>query len=319
MYKNLFFEFTGIAALFAAFCFAVVPAYSQNQPDGKIVEKIAYSFPPFEKAGDAQRFFSKQEYEEAIADAQFEMVKLKYSSDGLIVTAYLYKPRDTKNKKYPAIIFNRGGYIRGDIGAELAPFFRRLAMEGFVVLSPLYRASDGAEGKDEVGGADMNDLMNILPAAKSLDFIDPNNLFMYGESRGGMMTFQALRNNFPVNAAATFGGFTDFEALVNENPRVYQPLIKTIWTDYETKKDEINKTRSAVFWAEKINTPLLLMHGGADKSVNPLQTLNFAQLLQKAGKSYELVIYGGDNHILSRNQKDRDARTVAWFKKYLKQ
>ena len=132
------------------------------------------------------------------------------------------------------------------------------------------------------------------------------------------MTFQALRNGFPVNAAATFGGFTDFELLINENPKLYQPLIKSIWADFDTRKDEIVKTRSAVYWAEKINTPILLMHGGADKSVNPIQTLNFAQLLQKLGKNYELMIYAGDNHTLSRNQKDRDARTIAWFKKHIK-
>jgi hypothetical protein len=35
---------------------------------------------------------------------------------------------------------------------------------------------------------------------------------MYGESRGGMMTFQAIRRDLPVDAAAVFGAFTDLEA-----------------------------------------------------------------------------------------------------------
>jgi len=53
--------------------------------------------------------------------------------------------------------------------------------------------------------------MNIIPLVKSLGFIDMNNLFMYGESRGGMMTYQAIKRDFPVNAAAVlsthrFGG-----------------------------------------------------------------------------------------------------------------
>ena len=60
------------------------------------------------------------------------------------------------------------------------------------------------------------------------------------------------------------------------------------------------------------------MHGGADKSVDPVQTLALAGLLQKSGKSYELIIFNGDNHTLSRNQIDRDARAVAWFKKHIK-
>ena len=305
--------------VFALNCIGASIIIAQNADDGKILAREKYQFAPFEKVQGLEKIYSKKEYEEAVNDSAFEMERLIYSSDGLSVVGYLYKPKNTENKKYPAIIFNRGGYIRGNIGYELAPFFRRLALEGFVVIAPLYRASDGADGKDEVGGGDVKDLMNLLPLAKSLDFIETKNLFLYGESRGGMMTFQAVRNNFPANAAATFGAFTDFEALITASPKLYQPLIKAIWTDFEARKDEIIKTRSALQWADKINVPLLLMHGGSDQSVDPLQTLNFAQTLQKLGKSYELMIYNGDNHILSKNQKDRDAKAIAWFKKHLEQ
>jgi dipeptidyl aminopeptidase/acylaminoacyl peptidase len=310
--------------ILTAFCltlyiFTAHVLFAQNADDGKILEREKYQFAPFEMVQGLEKIWSKQEYTEAVGDAAFEMERLKYSSDGLAVVAYLYKLKDTKNKKYPAIIFNRGGYIRGNIGYELAPFFHRLAQAGFVIIAPLYRASDGARGKDEVGGADMDDLMNIAPLAKSLDFVDAKNLFLYGESRGGMMCLQAVRNNFPANAAATFGAFTDFDALVNAQPKLYQPLVKAIWTDFDARKDEIIRQRSAIYWADKINTPLLLMHGGADQSVDPLQTLNLALALQKLGKSYELMIYNGDSHILIRNQKDRDARALAWFQKHLKQ
>lgn len=293
-------------------------SFAQSADDGKILERTKYVFPVFEKAKGIEKLYSKAEYEHAINDRKFEMERLTYSSDGLELVAYLYQPTQAKNNKFPTIIFNRGGYIRGDIGYELAPLFHRLASEGFVVIAPLYRASNGTKGKDEVGGSDVNDLMNILPLARSLEFVDTNNLFMYGESRGGMMTFQALRNGFPVNAAATFGAFTDFQMLINNQPKLYEPLIKAIWSDFETRKEVIIKQRSAVFWADKINVPVLLMHGGADNSVDPMQTLNLAQLLQKLNKSYELVIYNGDNHILSKNQKDRDARAIAWFKKHIK-
>ena len=312
--RNIFFTFIFVAANI----FPSISLFAQNTDDGKILEREKYQFAPFERVKGLEQLFSKDEYDSAVNDSAFEMERLKYSSDNLQVVAYLYKPRNAGGKKYPTIIFNRGGYIRGNMGYELAPFFHRLALEGFVVIAPLYRQSDGTDGKDEVGGADMDDLMNILPLAKSLEFVDAKNLFMYGESRGGMMTFQALRNGFPVNAAATFGGFTDFEALINEQPDLYNPLIKAIWADFDTKKDEIVKTRSVMAWADKINVPLLLMHGSADKSVNPIQTLNLAQLLQKSKKEYELIIFNGDNHTLTKNQKERDAKAITWFKKHLK-
>lgn len=303
-----------------AFFFLLLMALSiQAQTDnGKITERKPYVFGAYEKVDGLSKAVSKPDYEAAVADTRFVLEELKYQSDGLSVTAYLYRPANTKDKKLPLIIFNRGSYIVGDLGAQLVPMFRRLAAEGFVVLAPLLRASNGAPGQDQVGGADLDDLMNTRSLIRSLEFVDQKNLFMYGHSRGGMMTFQAIRDGFPLNAAATIGGFTDFNALVTSKPEQYDPLLKQIWPDYAAHQEEINHRRSAIRWADKLNVPLLLMHGGGDHTVNPEQTLNLAQLLQKAGKSYELIIVNGETHSVSHDETYRDARVVEWFRKHLK-
>ena len=290
--------------------------------DGTIVERETYQFPSYEKAlqtTNIRDITSKEEYERAIRDTNFEFQRLKYMSDGLKVTAYLYKPARPGESKLPAIIFNRGSLILGDIAPELVALFHRLAAEGFVVLAPMYRQSDGGEGRDEMGGGDVNDLMNSAALAKSLGFIDVNNLFLYGESRGGVMTYLATKKNFPANAAAVYGAFSDMEALIKDRPEVYRPqLLNRIWPDFDSRKDEIFRSRSAIFWPESLGLPLLIMHGGADWSVNPSQSLTIAQKLQSLGKTYELIIYAGDGHRLARNQEDRDRRAVAWFRKHMK-
>ena len=290
--------------------------------NGTIVERTTYRFPSYEEAvqnTDVEIYADKVAYEQAVADTQFEFQKLKYMSDDLKVVAYLYKPKQVGNRRFPAIIFNRGSAVRGDIAPELLVFFHRLAAEGFVILAPMLRQSDGGEGRDEVGGADVDDLMNIISVAKSLGFVDMNNLFMYGESRGGMMTYQAIKRGCPIQAAAVFGAFTDLQVLINDNPKQYSlTMLKQIWQDYEEHKTEIYKARSAIYWAEKLTVPLLIMHGGADKGVNPSHSLTLAQQLQKLDRVYELVIYAGDGHILSANQVDRDRRAVNWFKSYIK-
>jgi dipeptidyl aminopeptidase/acylaminoacyl peptidase len=310
------------ALLMFVVCAPAQPSSPAGTNNGTIVERKAYAFPPYEKAvqaTDVEDYAPKEAYEQAVNDRRFELQKVTYMSDGLRVVAYLYKPVRTAGALLPAIVFNRGSTVRGDIAPELVSFFRRLASEGFVILAPMYRQSDGGEGRDEVGGADVNDLMNVVPLAKSLGFIDTNNLFMYGESRGGMMTYQAVRKGFPVKAAAVFGAFTDLDALIKYRPQVYQPrTLKQIWPDFDARRDEIIKSRSAVYWPETLDVPLLIMHGGADWSVNPSQSLTIAQKLQDLGKSYELVIYAGDGHILSRNQEDRDRRAIAWFKRHMK-
>lgn len=298
------------------------PNAPAQQENGAVVERKTYVFPPYEKAveiTDVENYADRTAYEKAVADTNFELQKLTYLSGGLKVTAYLYKPRQLGAQKFPAIIFNRGSTVRGDIAPELVSFFHRLASEGFVILAPLLRQSDGGEGRDEVGGADADDLMNIVPVAKSLGFVDMNNLFMYGESRGGMMTYQAIRRKFPMNAAAVFGAFTSLQELVDDHPQQYTPtFFKQLWPDYDTRKAELFEARSAVLWTDQLNVPVLIMHGGDDKGVNPAQSLNIAQRLQKAGKVYELLVYAGDNHILAHNQEDRDQRAVRWFKKYLR-
>ena len=47
--------------------------------------------------------------------------------------------------------------------------------------------------------------MRTLSIIKSLEHAHTENIFMYGESRGGMMTYQAIRERFPLRAAAVFG------------------------------------------------------------------------------------------------------------------
>lgn len=290
--------------------------------DGVIVDRKGYDFPSYEQAvkdTDVERYADKAAYEAAVSDTQFEFQKLTYLSDGLKVTAYLYAPKQIKDRKFPTIIFNRGSVVRGNIAPELIAFFHRLASAGFVILAPMLRQSDGGEGKDEVGGADVNDLMNLVPVARTLGFVDMNNLFMYGESRGGMMTYQAIKKAFPINAAAVFGGFTDMQELIASHPKQYpQAALKQIWPDYETRKQEIWSDRSASAWPDRLTVPVLIMHGGSDPAVNTQQSLGLAQQLQKLGRVYQLIIYAGDNHSLSNNQDERDRQAISWFKKYLR-
>ena len=81
----------------------------------------------------------------------------------------------------------------------------RLTDAGFAVVAQMYRDSEGAPGRDELGGADLADLMNIQPVIAALPYADAGQMFLYGESKGGMMAPQALRDGFPARAAAVVG------------------------------------------------------------------------------------------------------------------
>jgi dipeptidyl aminopeptidase/acylaminoacyl peptidase len=286
-----------------------------------LVSQEIYQFPDYQAAvekTDVEIYATKEEYEKSVADKNFEFSKLIYLSDNLKVKAYLYKPKNIKSK-LPVIVFNRGSYLRGDIAPESVAFFHRLASEGFVIVAPMYRQSDGGEGRDEMGGADVNDLMNIVPLIRSFDFADADNLFLYGESRGGIMTYLVLKRKFPANAAAVFGAITNLEGYLKDNAKTFTPkVLSQFWSAYEQNKEKLLNDRSAIKWADSINTPILIMHGGSDPVVSPMQSLSFAEKLQSSGKTYQLKIYSGDNHILAKNRVERDREAVSWFKSFLK-
>ena len=259
-------------------------AMAQAAKPAPVLQSKRYTLPAYEQAPSLAKSVSRADYDSALRDDRFAMQRLQYDSDGLAVTAYLYGPR-TAAEKLPLIIYNRGGYIARELPPELLPQFHRFAAAGFVVLAPMYRQSDGAGGVDEVGGQDLDDVLNLRALLPSLSGVDTGNVFLVGESRGGMMVYQALREAFPVRAAAVYGAFTDFQQLVEAQPQLYGPLLPKLFPDYQQHAAEIARRRSAVLWADKIGAPILIMHGGADKSVSPMQALRMAEKLQEAGKT----------------------------------
>ncbi len=291
---------------------------STSRAETYINRRVDYSFPSWEEAlnsSDVDRYADKAEYEVAVTDTSYRLEKLHYSSDGLDVIAYLYAPRNSSHKKRPAIVFNRGSYVRGEIAPELVVMLHRLAMAGFTVLAPLYRGSDGGEGHDEMGGADLDDLMNLPAVLEELGSIDTRNVFLYGESRGGMMVFQAVRDGFPARAAATYGAFTNLEALVGGEKG--HSLAVSIWPQFDEERSQIIQRRSAMHWPERLNLPLLLMHGSKDESVPVAQTLGLATALSKERKDFGVIVFPGANHILRNQGEERDRCAVDFFRRHM--
>ena len=269
-------------------------------------------------ADPTQGLLSKEDFERQRAYEGFECRRITYLSDGLKVVGFLWKPKDTAGKKLPLIIYNRGG--NREFG-KLSPWVQRgfypYVSNGFVVLASQYRGNDGGEGREEFGGADVRDVLNLSPLARSLGYVDMNNVFLLGWSRGGMMTALALKSGIPVNAAVIGGGPGDLVAAAKERPAFIE-MWREMMPGFDARRDELLRERSAVHWADRINVPLLLMHGGADWRVDPGETLALAQKLQELGKTYELIIYANDDHRLSANRADSTQRMIAWFRKHMK-
>ncbi len=290
---------------------------SLAQINGDLISRSAVAFPAYEDATGIEMYYDKSTYDQAVSDKEVSIEKIVYHSDGLKVVAYLSTPVGTGKGSYPVIIFNRGSGARNDISYVHAPLFKKLVHAGFIVLAPALRGSEGGEGVDEVGGRELNDIMNIVPLLKHLHIADAGRLFMLGESRGGIMTYLAIKEKFPIKAAAVVGANTDMASYLKDRPWAEQ-FFKDSFPEYPTKKDSILQTRSALYWAEALNVPLLILNGQADPQVDPLHALQLASKLTVSGKTYQLLILEGGNHILSGVHTDRrDQEMIAWFKKHM--
>ena len=322
---------TAIAGLYGAY-----PTITLGQPtDGQILHSKPWPpLPKYESLDDFGRgYFPRAVYEEARTQKEFDLLEITYASDGLPVRGLLIKPKAPGTGKWPAIVFNRGG--NGDLGRitdsgqpccrvntsclDVADLYL-FAKAGFVVIASDYRYQGATAKRDEWGGVEVDDVLNLVPVLKSLDYVDPERLYMLGLSRGGTMTYLAIKRGVPVKAAAIIGGVTDVRAWVDARPDMgvvngneYTDGFAKIWPDYEHHAEEHYRARSAVYWADQINVPVLILHSRTDRLVPVTQALRMAEALQEKSKVYALHIYDRDGHALPQNRGDRNRMIVYWF------
>jgi dipeptidyl aminopeptidase/acylaminoacyl peptidase len=315
---------------------SAMPVAAAQEVDGRILKSKPWPpLPNYESLDDFGRgYFPRAVYEEARTQKEFDLLEITYSSDHLPVQGLLIKPKTPGARKWPAIIFNRGG--NGDLGRitdngqpcgamtntsclDVADLYL-LAKTGFVIIASDYRYRGPTVKRDEWGGAEVDDVLNLVPALKSLDYVDPERLYMLGLSRGGTETYLAIKRGIPIKAAAVIGGVSDVKAWVDARPEMnivngneFIDGFAKIWPDYEHRAEEQYRARSAVYWADKINVPVLILHSRTDRMVPVTQALRMAVALQESGKVYSLHIYERDGHPLPRNRDDRNRLIVDWF------
>ena len=286
-----------------------------GESSGTLLQSREVMTPPaWNEAPKIERYADKETYEAARGDNRFVLEELRYISGELEVVAYLYRARVSDGASAPTVIYNRGGWVSPGNPHTLLTTFNRLAEAGFTVIAPYLRGSAGAEGHDALGGADLGDIRVAIELGLEMGLVDPDRIYMYGESRGGMMTYFALRDDFPIRAAAVFGATANLEQLYLENKDLYDPILKVIWPDVETRWEEIVEQRSATAWADSLtDVPLLIMHGAQDGSVAVHHAIDLFELLLPLEAEVDLWIAAGEGHRIAGRAEERDARAIRWF------
>jgi dipeptidyl-peptidase-4 len=149
---------------------------------------------------------------------------------------------------------------------------------------------------------------------KTLDYVDPDRIGVWGLSYGGYLTLQALTRDpllfrCGINVAgvvdwATYGaGYT--------TPRLGTPI----------ENPEIYRMSAPIYHLDTLARPLLVLHGTNDRNVAFRDSLRLWDQLLKLGKDFEMGVYPGEIHFFRRAHVLRDAwrRAEEFFDRHLKQ
>ena len=246
------------------------------------------------------------------------------SKDGTEVHSLLVKPADAvAGKRYPTILHIHGG-PKGQDQYSFS-FDRELyAANGYAVLAVNYRGSDGRGSAFQKaiyadwGNKEVMDLLGAVDQAVAAGVADPDRLGLGGWSYGGILTdatisldtrFKAAVSGAGVGLQLSFYGVDHY--IVQWDQEIGPP-----WKNLETYL----KISGPFLRADKIKTPTLFMCGEKDFNVPLAGSEQMYQALRSLGVETELVIYPGQFHGITMPSylRDRYARRLAWYDKYLK-
>nr|WP_246364113.1 alpha/beta fold hydrolase [Halobacillus locisalis] len=266
-----------------------------------------------------QRIVSKEKYtlKETALSKDVEAERIEYISDGLKVVGYIVKPKEVEGK-LPLMIFNRGGNrefekLGDDLLSVYLPYW---AKQGYVVLASQYRGNDGGEGQEEFGGSDVNDVLNLAEVAKELPYVDQDQKVMLGVSRGGMMTYLAIKEDMDLQAAAVMAGATDLITLHENRGKRMKVILQDLVGDVDEDQKEYQK-RSAVNWADQIDVPTLIIHGAEDRLVPVEQSRRLDRKLEEYKKDYKYVEYPDAAHSIATHHERSSKEIQNWFQTHL--
>jgi dipeptidyl aminopeptidase/acylaminoacyl peptidase len=197
-----------------------------------------------------------------------------------------------------------------------APFKQLLVAEGFAFLDVDFRGSTGY-GRDfrlanhgEWGRADVHDVIDIARWAADQPWSD-GRLAIYGGSYGGYVVLCALVEEPAMWQAGVdlFGDSEIAESYRHGDRLGRRDLHKMMGSPEDPSRIEAYRRGSPVYRAERVEAPLLILHGRKDKRVVPLMTERMVEALEIEGKTYDVHWYDDEGHGWERRENRRDAFT----------
>ncbi|MGA2199428.1 MAG: S9 family peptidase [Nitrososphaerales archaeon] len=246
------------------------------------------------------------------------------ASDRATIEGWVLLPDGQGN--HPAVLYVHGG-PKTAFGHAYSHELQTYAAAGYAVVCLNPRGSDGyserfADIRGAYGTRDFEDLMEGLDFAVEHFPIDGKRVAIAGGSYGGFMTNWALGHTDRFKAGVTDRSISNWFSMFGCSD------IGIWFTKDQTKADPwANEERlmaaSPLRYAEKIRTPLLIVHSFEDYRCPLPDALQLFSALKYFGRHPLMVLFPGENHDLSRTGKpkhrvERLDHYIRWFDAHLK-
>jgi len=220
--------------------------------------------------------------------------------DGRMIAGFVTTPHG--DAPFPLIVMPHGGPFVAEtvIYDEWA---QMLANNGYMVLQPQYRGSLGygldhyisaIEGGGQGGYKMQDDKDDGAMYLVEQGLVDENRMAMYGWSYGGYAALVAASRTPQIYQCVIAGAAVSDNAM---QVNYYRNQLRghgrdqqlAMWDDSISPIEEV----------EKVNVPILLIHGSVDQRVPPAHARKYVALLKKYGKDYKFVELDGADHFSS--------------------
>lgn len=230
-------------------------------------------------------------------------------------------------KKYPTIVYYYGGVVPTPRYFEFAYPYQVWAAQGYIVyvVQPSGAVGFGqkfaAKHVNTWGEGSADDIMEgTRKFAAAHSFVNADKIGCIGASYGGFMTQYLIAHSKQYAAAISHAGISNIASYWGSGTWGYSYNSVAAADSYPWNNPDLYTKHSPLFHADKITTPLLLLHGTVDNNVPPAESMQMYTALRLLGREVALVEVEGENHIINAFDKRRAWQTniFAWFAKHLK-
>lgn len=247
---------------------------------------------------------------------------------GRLIDGRIYYPPDFDPKqKYPCIVNYYGGTtpITREFGGRYPK--NLWAAQGYVVY--IIQPSGATGYGQEFSALHVNDwgfivadeiVYGVKEFLAAHPFVDTKRVGCIGASYGGFITMLIQTRTNMFSAAVSHAGISSISSYWGEGYYGYEYSAYAAANSYPWNRKDIFINQSALFNADKITTPLLLLHGSEDTNVPPGESTQLFTALKILGREVEYIqILDQNHHIMTYNKRKTWTRTImAWFDRWLK-